>query len=148
MYELHANEQYFFTPHTLDCLARFLETYPKVAVLCAPMLGRTLVERGRRVRILDIDDRFTSVDGFQHWNIHRPERLDERFDQPLLVSYLRRRSAAVLGTFARFGLEPTGFCPRYVTVQPDDRNDVEFFGNLGAERHRALVATRAVPGEP
>jgi hypothetical protein len=167
MYELHENEQYFFTSQTLDTLARFLESYARVAVLCAPMLGRVLAETGRDVRILDIDDRFAKVRGYRYWDIQRPERLaeaydiivcappffnvslsrlfrairmlaHERFDQPLLLSYLRRRSNALLGTFSPFTLEPTGFCPGYVSVQRAERNDVEFFGNLGVDKHRVL----------
>ena len=47
-----------------------------------------------------------------------------RFDQPLLVSYLRRRGAAVMGAFAPFRLEPTGFRPGYVTVQAAERNEI------------------------
>ena len=167
MYELHENEQYFFTPQTLEALARFLQRYDRVCVLCAPMLGQALAQAQRNVRLLDIDERFSGVDGYRSWDLHRPEYLGEtydiivcdppffnvplsrlfrairvlaleRFDQPLLLSYLRRRSQAVLGTFSPFLLEPTGFCPTYVTVQRVGRNDVEFFGNLGAETHHAL----------
>ena len=53
----------------------------------------------------------------------------ERFDHPLLLSYLRRRSEAVLGTFSPFALGRTDFFPSYVTVEPSERNQVEFFGN-------------------
>jgi hypothetical protein len=131
------------------------------------MLGRALVHSGRSPRILDIDDRFSGTRGYRRWDIQRPERLpetydiivcdppffnvslsrlfrairvlaQERFDQPLLVSYLRRRSEALLGAFRPFNLEATGFLPVYVTVQPAERNDVEFFGNLGTEMHAAL----------
>ena len=167
MYELHENEQYFFAPQTLEALARFLQRYDRVCVLCAPLLGQALAQARRNVRVLDIDDRFSGVAGYRSWNVHRPEHLGEtydvivcdppffnvslsrlfrairvlalqRVDQPLLLSYLRRRSEAVLGTFSRFQLEPTGFRPTYVTVQRVERNDVEFFGNLGADAHRAL----------
>ena len=50
--------------------------------------------------------------------------------QPLLVSYLRRRSANLLGAFSPFNLSPTGYCPTYQTVQALERNEIEFFGNL------------------
>src|SRR5688572_16898790 len=171
MDELHEHVQYFFTPETLEVLSRFLARYDRVCLLCAPMLGRALAAAGRRVRILDLDERFSGVAGFQRWDIHRPRRLEEdfdlifcdppffnvslsrlfaairvlareRFDHPLLLSYLRRRSQAVLGTFHRFSLEPTGFCPRYVTVQESDRNEVEVFGNLGAETHGLLASSK------
>jgi hypothetical protein len=167
MYELHENEQYFFTPETLKALCRFLQRYDRVCTLCAPMLGRALADEGRSVLVLDVDERFSRANGYLFWDIHRPERLTqtydiivcdppffnvslsrlfrairvlahERFDQPLLLSYLRRRSQAALGTFSPFALEPTGFCPTYLTVQRGERNDVEFFGNLGIDAHRAL----------
>jgi hypothetical protein len=59
-------------------------------------------------------------------------RLLSRYDyrQPLLISYLSRRAANILGTFARFDLRPTGYYPGYLTVQNVDRNGIEFFGNL------------------
>jgi hypothetical protein len=53
------------------------------------------------------------------------------YRQPLLVSYLVRRSSNLLGTFARFDLQPTGYHPGYQTVQKIGRNDVEFYGNIG-----------------
>jgi putative N6-adenine methyltransferase len=80
MYELHKNEQYFFTSQTLDTLARFLEPYARVAVLCAPMPGRVLNETDRDVRMLDIDNRFARVRGYLYWDIQRPERLAEAYD--------------------------------------------------------------------
>jgi hypothetical protein len=168
MYELHENEQYFFAPETLARLTDFLTRFDRVCLLCAPLLGQTLAAQRRKVRILDIDDRFAAVPGFRRWDIHRPQPLDEAFDvilcdppffdvslsrlfrairvlaqyrldQPLLVSYLRRRRSAILGTFHPFGLEPTGFCPTYVTVQRNERNDIELFGNLGTAVHEALA---------
>jgi len=56
------------------------------------------------------------------------------FSQPLLVSYLVRRARNVIGTFAPFGLAPTGLHPEYVTVVNCDRNDIEFFSNLPEEK--------------
>jgi len=169
MEERHENEQYFFDAPTLARLVRFLGAYRRPCLLCAPLLGKEIAAAGRPVRILDVDRRFERVPGFVLWDINRPRPLDEefdillcdppffgvslsrlfralrllarnRFDHPLLVSYLRRRSAAVLGTFAPFGLEPTGFRPGYLTVQPEERNDVEFYGNLGPQAHASLRA--------
>src|SRR5262249_34989417 len=130
--------------------------------------GQELVQRGVNVRILDIDERFAHLAGFRHFDIYRPEWLGEEFglivcdppfygaslsqlfavirmlsrndySQPLLLSYLVRRSANVTGTFARFNLEPTGYRPGYQTVQKAERNDIEFFGNLGADAHDRLL---------
>lgn len=60
------------------------------------------------------------------------------YAQPLLLCYLSRRAANVEGTFWRFSLETTGFEPGYQTVQDTDRNQIEFFGNLGPEVHARL----------
>jgi hypothetical protein len=159
VYELHENEQYFFDRPTLEHLADFISQFSSPCCLCTPLLGQELVQRGVPVRILDIDERFVSLPGFRHYDLYRPEWLGEEFDvivcdppffkvslsqlfsaiqllsrhnyqQPLLLSYLRRRTDNVLGTFARFNLAPTGYCPLYQTVQASDRNDIEFFGNL------------------
>ncbi len=126
------------------------------------------------VATLDVDERFAHLRGFRRYDIYRPEWLGQQFglivcdppffkvslsqlfgairtlsrndySQPLLLSYLCRRSANVLGTFARFTLEPTNYQPGYQTVQRAERNHIEFFGNLGEERHRRLAAVPATP---
>lgn len=159
MYELHENEQYFFDRPTLAHLSDFVSRFSHPCCLGAPLLGQTLAGRGVRVRILDIDKRFATVPGFRYYNIYRPEWLEEAFDlilcdppfftislsqlftavrllahhtytQPLLISYLERRAANITGTFQRFGLAPTGYYPGYQTVQPVERNRIEFFSNL------------------
>jgi hypothetical protein len=159
MYELHKNEQYFFDSITLKHLTSFLNRFDRIATLCAPMLGQSLVKEKHPVTILDIDERFNNVPGFLYWNIYKPEWLyttfgiivcdppffnvslsqlfkairmlsHNNFDQPLLISYLRRRKDAVSGSFNPFKLQPTGFYPSYVTVQKIERNEIEFFGNL------------------
>jgi hypothetical protein len=61
------------------------------------------------------------------------------FQQPLMVSYLKRRESAVLGTFNKFGLRPSGYFPTYQTVERCERNEIEFFTNLDAEALRPLV---------
>lgn len=125
------------------------------------MLGKSLVEAGVDVRILDIDERFKDQAGFTRFDISAPHWLGEEFDvvlcdppffnvslrqiaaalqlvsrhlftQPLLVSYLQRRTAAVLRTFAPFQLLPTGVLPGYESVQDSPRNRIEFFSNLPA----------------
>lgn len=168
MDERHENEQYFFTPATLGGFADFLARYSSICVICAPMLGKTLAERGAKVTILDIDDRFAHLPGFRHYDLTRPEWLGNEFEiivcdppffnvslsqlfqalrllarhsfeQKLLVSYLQRRERAVLSTFAPFQLEPTGFEPRYRSVSDIAKNRIESFGNLGAEAHGELA---------
>jgi hypothetical protein len=170
VYELHENEQYFFDHSTLNHLADFVGQFSSPCCLCAPRLAQELVDRGVRVRILDIDERFASLPGFRRYDLYRPEWLGEEFDlilcdppffkvslsqlfsamrilsrhdyrQPLLISYLRRRMDNLLGTFARFSLAPTGYCPHYQTVRTNERNDIEFFGNLDETLTEKLRAT-------
>src|SRR5215213_2315981 len=160
MYEKHENEQYFFDRPTLATLADAVATFPNPCCLCAPLLGQELERRGVAVCVLDIDERFAGLRGFRRYDLYRPEWLGEEYGlivcdppffnvslaqlfaairmlsrndytQPLLVSYLARRASNVLGTFARFNLAPTGYRPRYQTVQDQDaRNAVEFFANV------------------
>ena len=159
MYEQHKNEQYFYDASTLDHLANFLEAYKSPCCLCAPMLGKHLSERGSPVTILDIDQRFARTKGFRTYDINKPEWLGTEFDliicdppffnvslsqlfstirvlalnnfqQKVLVSYLSRRTSAIVGTFSRFQIEPTGYFPKYQTVRDIDRNKIEMFGNL------------------
>ena len=59
------------------------------------------------------------------------------FQQPLLVSYLTRRTKSVLDAFDSFNLRPTDYFPKYATVEENERNRIEFFSNIDLE---ALVA--------
>ena len=167
MEERHDAEQYFFDAATLDHLAGFLSTFKNPCCLCTPVLGRALVERGRSVRILDVDERFAALPGFSSYDLERPRWLGEPFDvivcdppfynvslsqvfaavrtlarydftQPLLVAFLTRRSASLRRSFAPFGLVPTGYHPRYETVEASERNEIELFGNLGTAAHERL----------
>ncbi len=168
MEERHDNEQYFFTPATTNRLADFVARFENPCCICAPSLGVELARRGVRARVLDIDERFAQTPGFRHYDLFRPEWLGEefgiivcdppffnvslsqlfaalrllsrnRYEQPLLISYLRRRAANIEGTFTRFGLTATGFCPSYQTVQALARNEIEFFGNLTPAQHTELA---------
>lgn len=167
MYELHQNEQYFFDQATLEHLADFVQSFSRPCCLCAPLLGKTLTDRGVAVKILDIDERFASLPGFQRYNIYRPIWIEDEFDfilcdppfynvslsqlftairklahfnyqQPLLISYLKRRTANLLGTFRPFNLVETGYFPSYQTVQDIERNKIEFFGNLDQQHLNRL----------
>jgi hypothetical protein len=171
MEERHDHEQYFFTPQTGAWLADFVARFDNPCCICAPSVGAELGRRGVRARVLDIDERFATTPGFRLYDLFRPEWLGEefgiilcdppffnvslsqlfaalrllsknRYEQPLLISYLRRRAANIEGTFARFGLTATGYFPRYQTVQALARNEIEFFGNLSPALHAQLAADR------
>lgn len=160
MYERHENEQYFFDQATLNRLADFVSenNFSLPCCLCCPLLGRELVRRGIETRILDVDERFADVSGFQTYDLCRPRWTGEKygiiicdppffkvslsqlfgairvlaqhdFTQPLMIFYLSRRAANVTGTFARFDLRATGWQPRYQTVRQVERNQIEAFSN-------------------
>lgn len=171
--EHHGREQYFFDDETAGELADLAGSFERPCCLCAPTVGAELHRRGRIVRVLDIDRRFANLYGFMEWNVYRPRRLDEEFGvilcdppffnvslsqlfsalrvlshfdlaRPVAVSYLKRRERAVLGTFALFGLRPTGYRPRYRTVEACDRNEIEFYANFPSALWPAWSASEEV----
>jgi len=160
MYELHKNEQYFFDKETLERLCIFIENseYRPLGCLCTPVLGKLLIERKVDVDILDIDRRF-SLYNLIYFNLKYPKFLGFQYDliicdppffsvslsrlfkaiytlalysfnQKIMISYLKRRENALLGTFEKFNLKSTGFYPRYKTVDTSDRNKIEFYSNI------------------
>ena len=139
------------------------------------MVGRELAKRQVRARVLDIDERFSDVAGFVRYDIYRPLWLGEHFGvivcdppfwkvslsqlfgavrllakhdftQPLAICYPTRRSANLMGAFARFGLQPSGFSPKYRTVQDTERNQIEFFANFDWNSPVANATTQANDG--
>ncbi len=161
MYELHQNEQYFFDDATIRCLADWIEQskFQLPCCLCCPMLGRELARRKIEARVLDMDERFADVAGFQPYDLFRPTWMGERygiivcdppffkvslaqlfkaihvlsqhdFAQPLMIFYLSRRAPNVTGTFANFNLRATNWQPTYQTVQRVERNQIEAFSNM------------------
>ncbi len=169
MLELHENEQYFFAPPTIARLADFAAQFPRPCCLCAPLIGAELEKRGVDCLTLDCDERFAHLKSFRRYDLFRPQWLGEElglilcdppffkaslsqlfqairvlsrydFKQPLLLCYLTRRAENLRGAFAPFGLEATGYYPTYQTVRNLERNEIEFFGNLGKESHQQLRA--------
>jgi hypothetical protein len=160
MYENHKNEQYFFTEKTNNLLSNFIiKNFLNPCCLCTPSLGRKLVENKIKTRIFDIDERFANLNGFRYYDIYKPVYIGEKFDviicdppffkvslsqlfnvirilsnydfnQNLLITYLKRRSSNIIGTFSKFNLKPTNVMAEYITVQNCQRNDIEFFSNI------------------
>ena len=157
--ERHEREQYFFRQGSAAALCYALADFESPCVLCAPLVGAELSRRRRGVRVLDIDTRFEQVPGFRRWDLHRPDYIGERFGvvfcdppfftvslaqlfkavrmlaghdvaTPVAITYLSRRADALMGTFAPFGLRPTGYRPEYMTVENDGRNTIEVFANF------------------
>ena len=159
MLERHEREQYFWDAQTLESLGDVAARFELPCALCAPMLGRVLNERGVASRSLDFDERFAADENFARFDLYRPLYRAEtygviicdppfwkvslsqllaairllshhNFGQPLAICYPTRRAKNICGTFARFGLQPTGYFPNYVTVQDLERNRIEFFANF------------------
>lgn len=157
--ELHENEQYFFDSRTLGQVADIVDCFEEPVLLGAPMVGMTLAARGRSVCVLDIDDRFSDLPGYRHWDLRRPTYLDQKFDLvvcdppvvntslrelhqavrvltqfntsvPVMIAYPSRRRDALMRVFADFGLQPTGFRPAYDRLDVPERADVEFYANF------------------
>lgn len=169
MDERHENEQYFFDALTTTHLAAFLSRYRNPCCLCAPRVGRELVEQGTCATILDIDERFAQLPGYRHYDLSRPVWIKDTFDlilcdppffnisltrllaairllshyddqQPLLICYLKRREKNLVRTFERFNLKPTGYFPSYETVQSGPKNEIEFFSNVPEEKLDTLLS--------
>ena len=159
MEERHENEQYFFNCRTIDAVADLLEPFERPCVLCAPMVGVELEDRGLDATTLDVDERFASLRGFRRWNIHRPEHLADRFgvifcdppffnvsldrlfravrvlaqydvNRPVAITYLARRRDALLSTFEPFKLRPLAIDLGYATVRKCRKNDIELYANF------------------
>lgn len=156
--EDHQREQYFFDPPTIRRLADLLAPFERPCCLCTPRVGQALEARGRACATLDADDRFAFLDGFTPWDLYRPSALATSFDvilcdppfhkvrlsqlfeavrvlsgsgtPRLALCYLASRSTALLGTFAPFGLAPTGVALGYVSVRPIEENRIELFANF------------------
>ena len=159
MLERHEAEQYFWDAETLELLGDVAARFELPCALCAPMFGRVLSERKIASRSLDCDERFAAAENFAVYDLYRPVYRDEiygviicdppfwkvslaqlfaairllahhDFEQPLAICYPARRAKNICGTFAKFGLEPTGYFPGYLTVQDLERNRIEFFANF------------------
>ena len=162
MHERQEIDQYFFDEPTLRHLARFASRFDNPCCLCTPSLGEELEKRGVQARTLDVDKRFSWLQGFLPYDLSKPEPLDERFGiiicdppflqvslrellaairvlcrddftQPILINYLSSRAREITAIFAAFNLQPTGYMPGYRTIQNTARNTMQFYGNLGPQ---------------
>ena len=163
MKELRENEQFFFDQETLNHLTDFLKTFENPCVLCAPLVGESLEKQNKNCSILDIDERFSFLSGFQYFDIRKPKWIsNEKFgiilcdppffnvklsqllkalsllshydyNQPVLISYLCRREKRFLQTFTPYNLRPMGYYPSYKNINQNERNKIEFYGNISMD---------------
>src|SRR4028119_840378 len=82
MLERHENEEYFFDETTLQRLTQWVKDggFRNPCCLCCPLLGQRLSESGVPVRILDSDERFSTVSGFVRYDLYRPPWTGEVYD--------------------------------------------------------------------
>jgi len=144
--EKHENEQYFFNKDTVEYLTRAAMSFDRVCCICCPSVGKRLEELGNNVTILDIDDRFSDLNGFIHWDIKNPSYISDEFDliimdppffnasmreirkaiqmlthydtkkTKLMITYLSRREKAFKNGMKPFNMEAMEYVPEYNTV--------------------------------
>lgn len=94
-FELH---QFFFSKSTAELLVNHFDSYKKICCLCTPRLAHEWWhDRQRIVTVLDIDDRFNYMPGYQYFDLKNPVELKMEFDLviadppfALLVDELRK----------------------------------------------------------
>jgi len=158
--ENHQLEQYFFDRPTVEMLADVTSAAANPCCLCVPMVARELQIRGRSVALLEADLRFSDLPGFIAYDLYRPHPVGTDFDfilcdppfnrvllsqlfqairvlakgsftQALMIAWPVEREAAILGTFAPFGLQPTGVLAGYRSVKNSVKNRIALYANTG-----------------
>ena len=151
-------EQYFFTIECAKEIVNRLDRFDNPCCLCAPRLGKEWFDRGRIVRILDIDKRFSFLPGYKYYDLENPHALDEKFDiivadpnlsleeivilraintisnmnyhQKLLILYETEKEASLLKTFQAYDLHPTQYYPIYCNITDEGRRYHQFYANF------------------
>lgn len=162
VYNRRKNKQYSFDQDAAYWFADLLEPFQRPCVLCAPTVGIELEDRGVQVTTLDMDERFASLRSFKKWDVLRPTLLGEEFDiifcdpplsvslsqlfnairllarfdfaHPVMITYLTRRSDALLSTFAPFKLLETAFRPNYRSMGNRDPTKSQYLQTLKSAR--------------
>jgi hypothetical protein len=167
--ENRQREQCFFDAATVREWAAVAALFDNPCLLCAPTVGAEC--RDLRAATLDVDTRFAVVPGFRSWDLKSPAHLNDRFgvilcdppffsvslgqlaraidvlaqfdrEQPIAVTYLKRREMRLLEALERFGVAPTGSRPGYKTVDNTGRNEIEVYANFAWPR--PIVVQRSV----
>lgn len=157
--ERHDKEQYFFDDETLRFLVSTCLGRGKICCLCCPSLGMALEQAGQDVHTLDIDERFSVLNGFRQFDIESPTWLGVKYglivcdppffliapsllrktidmislydhQQLLVISYLRRREETILEAFRSYGLIPSRRVAGYKSVLDKEKGLIEFYDNI------------------
>jgi hypothetical protein len=154
----YEHSQYFFTGECVDYLVDKLDCFNNPCCIGTPRLAKGWFDRGRKVRLLDIDKRFSFLPGYKYYDITKPEVLNEKFDviimdptfkwgdgvllktinaishhdhsQKVLLIYLSSRGTSILQTFKDYNLKPTGYYPKYSNVRGKGKKIVMCYSNF------------------
>lgn len=150
--------QYFFTSDCTKDLVDRLNEFQNPCCLCTPRLGKEWLDRGRIVRVLDIDKRFSFLPGYRYYDLKNPKVLNEEFDviimdpnitcgetillkaintlskrnynQKLLILYHTQNNLSFLMTFKDYNLHPTGYYPKYCNIKEQANKNFMFYANF------------------
>ncbi|MFQ5795457.1 MAG: protein-lysine N-methyltransferase [Candidatus Bipolaricaulia bacterium] len=148
--------QFFFDKRTAVVLVDVLDTYQNPCCLCTPRLAQEWMDRGRIVRLLDIDRRFQYLPGYRFYNFKRPTTLHEEFDviicdpprfsaaklkisvdiltkniqdQALFILFPVSRESKLLHAFSDYNLQPTEFPIAHNNVKKEHAHLFKLYGN-------------------
>lgn len=161
--------QFFYTAETARHLAARLDGYVKPCCLCTPRLAWEWLVRGRTVRLLDCDQRFSSLPGFRQFDLLRPASLGEDFDviivdpvyypahtvaravralmpspptAALYMSFPIQRESELLSAFAEYGLRPLKTRLTWCNVKSEDQGRFRLYGRTPLPRRASDGRTR------
>ena len=154
----YENQQYFFTSESVKYLVDHLDHFENPCCVGTPSLVKEWFERGRNVRLLDIDKRFNFLPGYKYYDITKPDRFDEKFDviimdptfgwgegillktvnilshnnhsQKIFLVHMADHELSILEIFKDYQLKPTEYYPKYANLRGEGRKFVKCFANF------------------
>ena len=154
----YEHSQYFFTSQCVDYLVDKLDYFNTPCCVGTPRLAKGWFDRGREVRLLDIDKRFSFLPGYKYFDITKPEVLNEKFDviimdptfkwgehpllntikvlsqndhsQKVLLFYMSTHAKSILKTFKEFNLKPTRYYPKYSNLRGEGKKFIMCYSNF------------------
>lgn len=147
--------QIFFSTRTTRALVDAFNSYQTPCCLCTPRLAAEWFSRGRRVTLLDIDQRFAAFSDFIYYDILYPTSLPKRFDlivvdspafdpawihatldvlarglRPDIFAVFRlAQRMEVLHIFRDYGVQVINFPLFYCNVRSDCQADFQLYGS-------------------
>lgn len=158
--ELREIEQYFFSDNVLSNLVSALEYESDIICLCTPALADAFwKQKERSVMLLDVDDRFQYLPGYQYFDITKPSGVELVpqvivVDPPffklnlvdlyncieiltegnkktkLIFAFVQREERALLNIFKSYNLQLTKFKLEYRHVDPTKWTNYALYSNF------------------